>query len=102
MIFFFNLRHLLKLTIVICIEQDAFYSLVEKIVEQLKEEKAPRTDKWISVDEAMELLHIKSKTTLQKLRDEGKIRGSHLGTRIVLYDRDSIIDYLEDFAYETF
>jgi hypothetical protein len=31
-------------------------------------------DKWISPEEAMAMPRIKSPTTLQKLRDEGKIR----------------------------
>ena len=86
---------------VICIETAALYALVEKVIEQLKEQN-PAADKWIGVTEAMELLRIKSKTTLQKLRDEGKIRATQPSPRILLYDRNSIDDYLEDFTYETF
>lgn len=86
----------------ICIEEAAFYLLVEKVIDDLRQKSNAAPDKWISTDEAMELLHIKSKTTLQKLRDEGKIRASQPGKRTVLFDRDSINDYLEDFAYETF
>lgn len=61
---------------VICLEDTAFFALVKRVVERIKE-KAPATiinDKWISGTEAMNLLRIKSKTTLQKLRDEGKTR----------------------------
>ena len=50
----------------------------------------------------MTMLRIKSKTTLQKLRDEGKIRYTQPEKKIVLYDRQSIEDYLNDFTYKTF
>ena len=86
----------------ICLEENAVQALIEKVIEALERQNSPKPDKWISSAEAMDLLRIKSKTTLQKLRDEGKIRTSQPGSRTVLYDRDSIIDYLEDFAYETF
>jgi len=89
---------------VICLEDTAFFALVKRVVERIKE-KAPATiinDKWISGTEAMNLLRIKSKTTLQKLRDEGKTRFTQPEKKIVLYDRQSIEDYLEDFTYETF
>ena len=85
----------------ICIEENAFYALVENVIARIKEKQKYSADKWISGSEAMAILRIKSSTTLQKLRDEGKIRFSQPG-RVVLYDRDSITDYLEDFTYETF
>ena len=57
---------------VICIEDAAFYALIKKVVAELKpKSESQEPDKWISGAEAMNLLRIKSKTTLQKLRDEG-------------------------------
>ena len=87
---------------IICLEDAALYALIEKVIEQIKDDHQVKEDKWISGDEAMELLRIKSKTTLQKLRNENKIRFSQPEKRIILYDRDSILDYLNDFVYETF
>ena len=58
--------------------------------------------KWIDAEEAMLLLNIKSTTTLQKLRDEGKIRFSQPQKKIILYDRDSINEYIEKYVRETF
>lgn len=87
---------------VICLEDAAFYQLIENVVDRLKEKNNIQKDKWISDDEAMHLLNIKSKTTLQKLRDEGKIRFSQPQKKIILYDRDSISDYLENNVRETF
>ena len=87
---------------VICLQEAAFFALIEKVVERLKEKETVKEDKWISGTEAMNMLRIKSKTTLQKLRDEGKIRYSQPEKKIVLYDVDSIKAYLEDNTYETF
>lgn len=74
---------------VICLEEEAFYALIEKTVECLREGMNNPKDKWISDKEAMQVLQIKSRTTLQKLRDEGKIRFSQPQKKIILYDRES-------------
>jgi len=87
---------------VICLEEPAFYALIEQVVARLKEMHGEDKEKWISDEEAMKLLNIKSKTTLQKLRDEGKIRYSQPQKKIILYDRDSIDAYLDQNARNTF
>lgn len=87
---------------VICLEDEAFYSLVEQVFERLKEKEKVKDDKWISGEEAMQKLRISSKTTLQKLRDEGKIRFSQPEKKLILYDLDSIYQYLEKYAKDTF
>lgn len=87
---------------VICLEEKAFYALVEEVVQRLKKEHGEEKEKWLTDDEAMHLLNVKSKTTLQKLRDEGKIRFSQPQKKIILYDRDSIESYLEQNARNTF
>ena len=87
---------------VICLEEAAFYSLIEQVVARLKPGNKKDGDLWISSQEAMVLLNIKSKTTLQTLRDQGKIRYSQPQKKIILYDRNSILDYLEKNAQNTF
>ena len=49
----------------------------------------------------MKLLHITSMTTLQKFRDEGFIRFFQADRNIILYDRDSINEYLDKNAKDT-
>jgi hypothetical protein len=62
---------------VICLESVAFYSLIEEVVRRLDRNKENAyKDRWIEDKEAMLLIGISSKTTLQKYRDEGKIRYS--------------------------
>lgn len=87
---------------VICLQDEAFYSLIEEVVSRLKEQKKAKDDRWISGVEAMEKLRIKSKTTLQNLRDEGKIRFSQPDKKHILYDLQSIYEYIEKHSKETF
>ena len=87
---------------VICLEEAAFYALLEQVVARLKEQHGEQKEKWITHAEAMVLLNIKSKSTLQTLRDEGKIRFTQPQKRIILYDRDSINAYLERNARNVF
>lgn len=87
---------------VVCLQSEALYALIEQVVRRLLEQHSAAPDKWIDDVEAMRLLRIKSKTTLQKLRDEGKIRFSQPGRKIILYDRESIEAFLEQHAHNPF
>lgn len=87
---------------VICIEDLAFYALVEKVVERVKEKNGIKEDRWISGTETMTKLRIKSKVTLQKLRDTGAIRFSQPEKKLILYDTESINEYLEKHSKEIF
>ena len=87
---------------VICLEDEAFYALLEQVVQRIKGKEGIKEDKWISPEEAMQKLRITSKTTLQKLRDEGKIRFSQPEKKHILYDLTSIYQYLEKNAKNTF
>tara|TARA_R110000868_G_scaffold67966_2_gene201200 strand:+ start:2484 stop:2753 length:270 start_codon:yes stop_codon:yes gene_type:complete len=87
---------------VVCLQEEAFYSLFDKVLEHIEAKVKDKPAKWIDGEEAMSILKIKSTTTLQKLRDEGKIRFSQPQKKIILYDRDSINEYIENYARETF
>ena len=87
---------------VICLETEAFYTLIDKVVERLETQSPGIENKWIDTEEAMSLLGIKSKTTLQKYRDNGDIRFTQPRKKLILYDRESILDFLEGNAKETF
>ncbi len=86
---------------VICLEEPAFFSLIEQVVARLKPSDR-QEDEWMAPSEAMRLLNIKSKTTLQTLRDTGQIRFSQPQKKIILYARSSIKAYLEKHAQNTF
>ena len=83
---------------VICLEEKAFYVLVEQVVARLKEKQGAAKEGWVRDEEAMKLLNIKSKSTLQEYRNQGKIRFTQPHKRIILYDRLSIEKHLADYA----
>ncbi|MEM6719229.1 MAG: helix-turn-helix domain-containing protein [Bacteroidota bacterium] len=87
---------------VICLHDEAFYELVEQVVERMKEKNKLPQEKWISQERAMELLNVKSRTTIQKLRDTGAISYSQPQKKMILYDYDSIMAYLESHRKSTF
>ncbi len=78
---------------VICFQDEAYYKMVETIVERLQTANNANSKKWLSGEEVMDLLNIKSKTTLQNLRDKGEIKFSQRG-KMILYDAVSVQDYL--------
>ncbi|MFM2226177.1 MAG: hypothetical protein RJA07_2379 [Bacteroidota bacterium] len=87
---------------VICLHDTAFYALIDEVVQHIKEKHEIKEDKWISGEEAMLKLRITSKTTLQRIRDEGRIRFTQPERKMILYDVDSIYEYLDKNAKETF
>ncbi len=87
---------------IICLHDEAFYALIEEVVKRVKTSINKAEDKWISTEEAMKKLRIHSKTTLQKLRDEGKIRFTQPEKKLILYDSDSIDEYLSKHSKNTF
>ena len=87
---------------VICLHDEAFYELVEQVVERMREKHKLPQEKWVSQERAMELLNVKSRTTIQKLRDTGAISYSQPQKKIILYDYDSIMSYLETHRKSTF
>lgn len=87
---------------VICLQDEALYALIDEVVARIKKQQPVAEDRWIGSEEAMGKLRITSKTTLQKLRDEGKIRFSQPERKLILYDTKSIDEYLEKHAKDTF
>lgn len=87
---------------VICIESEAYYTLIQEVYTRLKATTDKPQSKWLTPSQALQLLNLKSKTSLLNLRQNGKIRYSQPQTKIILYDRDSIEEYLNAHAQNTF
>lgn len=87
---------------VICLEDAAFYELIDKVYDHLNEKLNVKQEKWISEDEAMRRLNKASKTTIKKYRDEGRLRYTQPDRKAILYDADSIDEYLEKHTREPF
>jgi hypothetical protein len=80
---------------VICIESQALKELIDQTVKRLGQKYNTPLDKWIDGEEAMRMLRIKSPTTLQKLRDEFEIEYSKINSKTIIYDRNSIDNFIE-------
>lgn len=87
---------------VICLQDDALYKLIDELAERIKATENIKEDKWLSPEEAMQKLRIKSKTTLQRMRDEGLIRYTQPEKKYILYDSASLDAYLEKHVREPF
>ena len=77
----------------ICLSEPAFFELLDTLYERLK--GGGKEDRWINSEIAMKKLNISSPTTLQQLRDTGAIRFSQYSRKQILYDKESIEEYLE-------
>lgn len=85
---------------VIVFEERAYYKMLDEMKKVVKEAtheyKAEAQQKeWLSTEEAKNLLGFKSKSKLQKLRDNGDIIFSQHG-RIIRYSRKSILAFLDN------
>ena len=87
---------------VICFQDEAYYKLVETIVDRMQKANNVQSKQWLSGEEVMDMLHIKSKTTLQELRDSGKIKFSQPEKKMILYEAASIQEYLMQNIKKTF
>jgi hypothetical protein len=90
---------------VIVLDSEAFEQLKmefkgyvkQALNEFIREKNISETSDWINLEEAMKLLPYKSKTTWQKLRDNGIIEISQSpSSRAILYSKKSIINYLNN------
>ena len=77
--------------------KEEFHSSLMEFFNELKVEQT-----WITPQKAMEMLNIKSKTTLNKLKDNGLIEFTQPLKKLVLFKRESILSYLEDHSQKTF
>lgn len=76
---------------VICLQEDAFYELLDKVVERIKEKHNIKEDKWISGEEAMRKLRIPAappcKTSIRILLPRHRVPGSLANTVLLQVTR---------------
>ena len=86
---------------VIVFEEESYWQHIHEVVKRVKETQKEEKI-WIDEPEAMELLGIKSKSEMWKMRSQGKIRYSQPSRKIIKYDRLSILKFLEDNVKDKF
>lgn len=89
---------------IICLESEALEALIDRVVLYVKDahDLKGKEEIWITPEEAKKKLNISSDTTLMHLRNQGKIRFTQPMRKLILYDRISIDEYLEENARNTF
>lgn len=87
---------------VILIEEDAFFELIERVLEHMSNKLSKKEKNWLTPQEAMKELGIKSTSSLQRYRDEGKIRFSQPSKKVILYDPSSIEEFLQSKTNDRF
>ena len=87
---------------VILIEEEAFFELVDRAVQRISGKMNADKKKWLTPKEVMKELGISSPTTLQRYRDEGRIRYSQPSKKIIRYDPESIQEFLDSKTKNTF
>ncbi|MGB1295740.1 MAG: hypothetical protein ACPG6V_09685 [Flavobacteriales bacterium] len=95
-----NLNELSSNQILLLSKEDLMEALQQFALELEKQKIVHKP--WISVDEAKNMLSIKSSTTLFKLKNEGKISFAQPSRKILLFERQSILDFLENNKQNTF
>ena len=86
---------------IIIFEKEAYWKHIHEVLKRLKDTQKPEK-KWINEAEAMELLGVRSKSEMWKMRTKGKIRYSQPSRKIIKYDKQSILKYLDDHAKDKF
>jgi len=87
----------------IMISEGNLWELIEKVIVQMEKlQGKEHKEVWMDSDETKKLLGIKSDTTLFNLRSQGLIEYSQPSRKVILYKRDSILEYLEKHSRKTF
>lgn len=86
--------------LILQMDEEQFYHFLEKLYQKIK---AEHTELPKNVGEAVALktLGLKSKTSLWKLRSEGKITYFKMG-KIILYEYQSLMDYINEHKQSKF
>lgn len=79
----------------IILKEDNYQRVLDKTLEYLEEKISPSHPRWVTPDQAMKMLNI-GVSTLQKLRNEGKVVYSKISNKNIMYEYQSILDFLEE------
>lgn len=84
-----------EIKMLILSDEETFFRLLDLFYERIIREKKVLPE-WISEKDAMAILLIKSKSTLQKMRDSNSFTFSSLSTKHIIYSRSSILEFIND------
>ena len=79
----------------IIIENQAYFALLSETIQFIESKMTPPEPVWVSPEKALEMLNCGT-STLQKLRNEGRIVYSQISSKIILYKYESLLEFLEN------
>lgn len=85
----------------IIITEDNLVALVDGIIEKAGLTAQVEDKLWVDSKEAQELLSV-GKTTLYKLRSEGKITYTMISPKVFKYNRASLFEYIDSKTKKAF
>lgn len=87
----------------ILISEENFYEFLDHVIKHVYSQKgeAVPEDVWINEDQAKKILGVQS-SQMYRLRSKGLIRYSKPSRKVLLYDKSSILEYIEKNAKDTF
>lgn len=83
---------------VIVFEKAAYWKMQEKLISMFEvalKNAQPHDEEWISTQEAMDLLGVRSKSKMQELRNTNAIKYSKFGHKLIRYSKPSLMVYLK-------
>ena len=86
--------------LILQMDEEQFYHFLEKFYQKITAEHREKPE-YVNEKIALQTLGLKSKTSLWKLRSEGKISYSKMG-KIILYEYRSLLDYINTHKQEKF
>jgi hypothetical protein len=80
-----------------CLSDELFEKTMSKALDAILPKYAGE-DKvlFITTEDTMQLLNISSPTTMQKIRNEGKIPYYQLTTKVIIYKKKEVLEYVEN------
>jgi len=79
-----------------CLEEVLVIKTINLLIDsEIPDYRGREKTVWVRKEVAMEMLGISSPTSLQRLRNEGQIEYTTVLPKNILYDKDSINEYLE-------
>jgi hypothetical protein len=83
---------------VICLNEDAYFELLKKSYEYIKSLNNITEEKWVLPEKAMEMLGVKTIKLQEFTGDRNEIEVSQSSKKVILYNIDSIREYLDKHA----
>lgn len=87
---------------IIFIDDSQLELLAEMIVARIGKHGNLQPDKWMDIEDVMMTLRIKSRSTIQDLRNRGELRFCKINSKTILYDRSSVNEYIQKHIKEKF